>query len=79
MPSHASEYARFNKPWDRGFNSCAHRNFMQLEGSKLAKKQTDLVEKVWRRGQAASVKKRSTSRDARRSMSLRRSVSSNAA
>lgn len=48
VPIHASQYTRFNKPRDRGFNSCARSDFVLLEGSKLAKKQADLVEKVWR-------------------------------
>ena len=59
VPRHASQPARFNKYLDRGFNSCMHSDlyFMLLEGSKLAKKQTDLVEKVWWRGQSAPTKK----------------------
>ncbi|KYO22319.1 atrophin-1 isoform C [Alligator mississippiensis] len=47
IPSHASQSARFNKHLDRGFNSCSRTDlyFVPLDGSKLAKKRADLVEK----------------------------------
>uniref|UniRef100_A0A803WDA2 Atrophin 1 n=1 Tax=Ficedula albicollis TaxID=59894 RepID=A0A803WDA2_FICAL len=50
VPSHASQSARFNKHLDRGFNSCSRTDlyFVPLDGSKLAKKRADLVEKVRR-------------------------------
>ncbi|XP_069774489.1 arginine-glutamic acid dipeptide repeats protein isoform X5 [Narcine bancroftii] len=49
-PSHASQSARFIKYLDRGFNSCARTDFyfVPLQGSKLAKKREEVIEKARR-------------------------------
>uniref|UniRef100_A0A4W3H0Q3 Arginine-glutamic acid dipeptide repeats n=1 Tax=Callorhinchus milii TaxID=7868 RepID=A0A4W3H0Q3_CALMI len=49
-PSHASQSARFIKHLDRGYNSCARTDlyFVPLQGSKLAKKREEAVEKARR-------------------------------
>lgn len=79
VPSHASQSARFNKHLDRGFNSCARSDlyFVPLEGSKLAKKRADLVEKVRREAEqrAREEKSASASGNVRRSASARKSAS----
>ncbi|XP_067873120.1 arginine-glutamic acid dipeptide repeats protein isoform X1 [Heterodontus francisci] len=49
-PSHASQSARFIKHLDRGYNSCARSDlyFVPLQGSKLAKKREEVIEKARR-------------------------------
>ncbi|XP_072888380.1 arginine-glutamic acid dipeptide repeats protein isoform X2 [Hemitrygon akajei] len=49
-PSHASQSARFIKYLDRGYNSCARTDlyFVPLQGSKLAKKREEVMEKARR-------------------------------
>ncbi|XP_032904395.1 arginine-glutamic acid dipeptide repeats protein isoform X3 [Amblyraja radiata] len=49
-PSHASQSARFIKYLDRGYNSCARTDlyFVPLQGSKLAKKREEVIEKARR-------------------------------
>ncbi|XP_064415440.1 atrophin-1 isoform X2 [Latimeria chalumnae] len=50
IASHASQSARFIKHLDRGYNSCARTDFyfVPLEGSKLAKKRADVLERARR-------------------------------
>uniref|UniRef100_UPI00398E4CD1 arginine-glutamic acid dipeptide repeats protein isoform X3 n=1 Tax=Pristiophorus japonicus TaxID=55135 RepID=UPI00398E4CD1 len=49
-PSHASQSARFIKHLDRGYNSCGRTDFyfVPLQGSKLAKKREEVIEKARR-------------------------------
>lgn len=71
---------RFNKHLDRGFNSCARSDlyFVPLEGSKLAKKRADLVEKVRReaeqRAREEKEREREREREKERERELERSV-----
>uniref|UniRef100_A0A2K5EVY3 Atrophin 1 n=1 Tax=Aotus nancymaae TaxID=37293 RepID=A0A2K5EVY3_AOTNA len=68
VPSHASQSARFNKHLDRGFNSCARSDlyFVPLEGSKLAKKRADLVEKVRREAEQRAREEKERERERER-------------
>ncbi|NWQ95256.1 ATN1 protein, partial [Burhinus bistriatus] len=78
VPSHASQSARFNKHLDRGFNSCSRTDlyFVPLDGSKLAKKRADLVEKVRREAEqkAREEKEREREREREKERELERSV-----
>nr|XP_009930341.1 PREDICTED: atrophin-1 [Opisthocomus hoazin] len=70
-----SDSSSFNKHLDRGFNSCSRTDlyFVPLDGSKLAKKRADLVEKVRREAEqkAREEKERERSDPATRERELR--------
>ncbi|KAK2516758.1 Atn1 [Columba guinea] len=68
VPSHASQSARFNKHLDRGFNSCSRTDlyFVPLDGSKLAKKRADLVEKVRREAEQKAREEKERERERER-------------
>lgn len=59
---------RFNKHLDRGFNSCSRTDlyFVPLDGSKLAKKRADLVEKVRREAEQKAREEKERERERER-------------
>uniref|UniRef100_A0A8C5W8D2 Atrophin 1 n=1 Tax=Leptobrachium leishanense TaxID=445787 RepID=A0A8C5W8D2_9ANUR len=69
-PSHASQSARFNKHFDRGYNSCCRTDlyFVPLEGSKLSKKRSEQVERARRESEQRAREEREREREREREL-----------